>query len=215
MRKSNGNANKTKAWPNLALALRWWRWKAAPTLYLTAWCLRDRSSLTITTWTCCQWLPPSAFAQDSVFEDSRHRKQVLVGVRIRRKPPSAWRQCTGNMASNGEKKLVRSKSGLRMVTVDERIQSPLMMSEPQWTPDSSVSFVGLCTVTLVVKVVVFDEIRHYMYFFERRCYSGEGWRSVNVSKQSITISKENWPLCAFDYMQVCLKTTFVKVICWM
>ena len=62
-----------------------------------------------------------------------------------------------------------------MVTVDERIQSPLMMSEPQWTPDSSVSFVGLCTVTLVVKVVVFDEIRHYMCFFERRCHSGEGW----------------------------------------
>ena len=95
------------------------------------------------------------------------------------------------MASNGEKKLVRSKSGLRMVTVDERIQSPLMMSEPQWTPDSAVSFVGLCTVTLVVKVVVFDEIRHYMYFFERRCHSGEGWRSVNISKQSITISQEN------------------------
>ena len=69
------------------------------------------------------------------------------------------------MASNGEKKLVRSKSGLRMVTVDERIQSPLMMSEPQWTPDSSVSFVDLCTVSLVVWVVVFDEIRHYVYVF--------------------------------------------------
>ncbi|XP_076464150.1 zinc finger FYVE domain-containing protein 21-like [Babylonia areolata] len=41
------------------------------------------------------------------------------------------------MASTGEKKLVRSKSGLRMVTVDEKIQSPFTMAEPEWTPDVS------------------------------------------------------------------------------
>ncbi|KAK7104589.1 zinc finger FYVE domain-containing protein 21-like [Littorina saxatilis] len=41
------------------------------------------------------------------------------------------------MASTGEKKLVRSKSGLRMVTVDDRVHSPFILSEPEWTPDST------------------------------------------------------------------------------
>ncbi|PVD25815.1 hypothetical protein C0Q70_13478 [Pomacea canaliculata] len=40
------------------------------------------------------------------------------------------------MASNTEKKLVRSKSGLRMVPADEKVQSPFTLSEPEWTPDN-------------------------------------------------------------------------------
>ena len=52
------------------------------------------------------------------------------------------------MASTGEKKLVRSKSGLRMVTVDEKIQSPFTIAEPEWIPDGAVSsFVFLVYVS--------------------------------------------------------------------
>ncbi|XP_071442053.1 zinc finger FYVE domain-containing protein 21-like [Hetaerina americana] len=33
------------------------------------------------------------------------------------------------------KKLLRSKSGLRIVVVNERFKSPFVLSEPQWSPD--------------------------------------------------------------------------------
>ncbi|CAG5131731.1 unnamed protein product [Candidula unifasciata] len=38
-----------------------------------------------------------------------------------------------------EKKLVKSKSGYKMVTVDERITSPFTIDEPPWTPDYACS----------------------------------------------------------------------------
>ena len=41
-----------------------------------------------------------------------------------------------NMAS--DKKLVRSKSGLRMVAVNDALTSPLMLCEPPWVPDNAV-----------------------------------------------------------------------------
>lgn len=45
-----------------------------------------------------------------------------------------------------EKKLVKSKSGYRMVIVDERIASPFTIEEPPWMPDYAVNFVRvLCT----------------------------------------------------------------------
>ena len=49
------------------------------------------------------------------------------------------------MAAPIAKKLVRSKSGLKVVTVDEKMQSPFMISEPQWILDSTVSF--LCVTS--------------------------------------------------------------------
>ena len=39
-----------------------------------------------------------------------------------------------------EKKLVRSKSGLRMVAVDIRDNSPFVTGEPPWVPDNEVIF---------------------------------------------------------------------------
>ncbi|XP_070576825.1 zinc finger FYVE domain-containing protein 21-like isoform X2 [Ptychodera flava] len=40
------------------------------------------------------------------------------------------------MAGAGDKKLVRSKSGLRMVCVNERFRSPFELEEPPWIPDN-------------------------------------------------------------------------------
>jgi hypothetical protein len=37
-----------------------------------------------------------------------------------------------------QKKLVRSKSGLRMVTVDDEEASPFLLLEPEWIPDNEV-----------------------------------------------------------------------------
>merc|ERR1712226_684147 len=44
------------------------------------------------------------------------------------------RRPSTNMAT--DKKLVRSKSGLRMVAVNEALTSPLMLCEPPWIPDN-------------------------------------------------------------------------------
>lgn len=60
-----------------------------------------------------------------------------------------------NMASNTEKKLVRSKSGLRMVPADEKVQSPFTLSEPEWTPDNAVNtllFLNYCLSNLMLCV---------------------------------------------------------------
>jgi hypothetical protein len=37
------------------------------------------------------------------------------------------------------KKLIKSKSGLRIVATDDKYQSPFLLCEPQWVPDSEVS----------------------------------------------------------------------------
>ena len=42
------------------------------------------------------------------------------------------------MATCG-KKLVKSKSGLRIVALNEGLQSPLILTEPPWVPDKDVS----------------------------------------------------------------------------
>ncbi|XP_005107619.2 zinc finger FYVE domain-containing protein 21 [Aplysia californica] len=39
--------------------------------------------------------------------------------------------------AQSNKKLVKSKSGYRMVFVDDKIASPFMMQEPQWIPDNA------------------------------------------------------------------------------
>ena len=41
------------------------------------------------------------------------------------------------MATSG-KQLVRSKSGLRMVSVEEKDTSPFQLEEPPWIPDEQV-----------------------------------------------------------------------------
>ena len=43
------------------------------------------------------------------------------------------------MADAG-KKLVRSKSGLRMVSVEDKDTSPFQLDEPPWIPDNQVRF---------------------------------------------------------------------------
>ena len=45
------------------------------------------------------------------------------------------------MANSG-KKLVRSKSGLRMVSVEEKDTSPFQLEEPPWIPDNQVRIFG-------------------------------------------------------------------------
>ena len=42
-------------------------------------------------------------------------------------------------ASSSDKRLVRSKSGLKIVSLSEDGVSPLTLEEPQWSPDSEVS----------------------------------------------------------------------------
>lgn len=44
------------------------------------------------------------------------------------------------MATSG-KQLMRSKSGLRMVSVEEKDTSPFQLQEPPWIPDDQVSAV--------------------------------------------------------------------------
>ncbi|GFO33498.1 Zinc finger fyve domain-containing protein 21 [Plakobranchus ocellatus] len=41
--------------------------------------------------------------------------------------------------AKSEKRLVKSKSGLRMISVDEKIASPFTKEEPPWVPDNSCS----------------------------------------------------------------------------
>lgn len=36
------------------------------------------------------------------------------------------------------KKLIKSKSGLRIVVTNDKFRSPFLLCEPQWTPDSEV-----------------------------------------------------------------------------
>lgn len=43
------------------------------------------------------------------------------------------------MAKVAEKKLVRTKSGYRMISVDENYSNPFTLPEPQWVDDKSVS----------------------------------------------------------------------------
>ena len=40
--------------------------------------------------------------------------------------------------AKSEKRLVKSKSGMRMISVDEKISSPFTKEEPPWVPDNSV-----------------------------------------------------------------------------
>ncbi|XP_046558103.1 zinc finger FYVE domain-containing protein 21-like [Haliotis rubra] len=44
------------------------------------------------------------------------------------------------MAATGEKKLVRSHSGLRMVCMNANDTSPFTLPEPQWIPDADMGF---------------------------------------------------------------------------
>lgn len=44
------------------------------------------------------------------------------------------------------KKLIRSKSGLRIVVADDGHRSPFVIEEPQWTPDKEVSHCTKCNV---------------------------------------------------------------------
>ena len=42
-------------------------------------------------------------------------------------------------AATSDKRLVRSKSGLKIVSLSTDVVSPLTLDEPQWSPDSEVS----------------------------------------------------------------------------
>ena len=48
---------------------------------------------------------------------------------------------------NNNKKLVKSRSGLRFVDVDENLASPFLIPEPQWIPDK--------TVDLFLKIYIY------------------------------------------------------------
>lgn len=64
-----------------------------------------------------------------------------------------------------EKKLVRSKSGLRIVTVDEEEASPFLLLEPHWIPDNECDSCTSCRGK-------FDFIRRRKHHCRRcgRCY---------------------------------------------
>ncbi|KAK7864148.1 hypothetical protein R5R35_007663 [Gryllus longicercus] len=48
------------------------------------------------------------------------------------------------MESSCTKKLIRSKSGLRIVTADDNLGSPFHLNEPQWTPDKDIKHCSDC-----------------------------------------------------------------------
>ena len=54
------------------------------------------------------------------------------------------------MATTCDKKLVRSKSGLRIVPIKEDNQSPLIIAEPIWVPDSEVRLKTLLKLLLCI-----------------------------------------------------------------
>lgn len=43
------------------------------------------------------------------------------------------------VAETTTKKLIRSKSGLKIVAANDDLRSPFVMCEPEWTPDKEVS----------------------------------------------------------------------------
>lgn len=43
------------------------------------------------------------------------------------------------VAGTTTKKLIRSKSGLKIVAANDDLRSPFVMCEPEWTPDKEVS----------------------------------------------------------------------------
>ena len=52
------------------------------------------------------------------------------------------------MAGTSDKRLVRSKSGLKIVSLSTDVVSPLTLDEPQWSPDSEVSVMRLGVLVL-------------------------------------------------------------------
>ena len=43
--------------------------------------------------------------------------------------------------ATGDKKLVRSKSGLKIVSMSDDSRSPITIPEPPWVPDNQVSLI--------------------------------------------------------------------------
>ncbi|XP_021941122.1 zinc finger FYVE domain-containing protein 21-like isoform X3 [Zootermopsis nevadensis] len=91
------------------------------------------------------------------------------------------------------KKLIKSKSGLRIVVTNDKFRSPFLLCEPQWTPDSESTNCTACKVK-------FDFVtrRHHC----RRCgliYCG-----------SCCESKMGLPrMCFVDPVRVCNRCAFV------
>ena len=54
-------------------------------------------------------------------------------------------------AATSDKRLVRSKSGLKIVSLSTDVVSPLTLDEPQWSPDSEVNFMRLGVLVLQKK----------------------------------------------------------------
>jgi len=57
----------------------------------------------------------------------------------------------GNLKMEGgcSKKLIRSKSGLRIVVTNDEHRSPFLLCEPQWIPDNEVRVKMKLTVNYV------------------------------------------------------------------
>jgi len=51
------------------------------------------------------------------------------------------------MEGGCSKKLIKSKSGLRIVVTNDEYRSPFLLCEPQWIPDSEVRVKMKLTVT--------------------------------------------------------------------
>nr|XP_054759330.1 uncharacterized protein LOC129265351 [Lytechinus pictus] len=64
------------------------------------------------------------------------------------------------MATSG-KQLVRSKSGLRMVSVEEKDTSPFQLQEPPWIPDEQVENLDCHMIPKAVTILYkyIDEMR--------------------------------------------------------
>uniref|UniRef100_T1JGQ0 PH domain-containing protein n=1 Tax=Strigamia maritima TaxID=126957 RepID=T1JGQ0_STRMM len=81
---------------------------------------------------------------------------------------------------SGERKLVRSKSGLRMVSVDDRRRSPFELSEPQWDIDKQVNLDEN------------DSFRHFLVDFKLFLFTvyalRQMWRDLRLPNETTPLS---------------------------
>ena len=64
--------------------------------------------------------------------------------------------CGRSKMATNDKKLVRSKSGLKIVSLNEETSSPFILQEPRWVPDNQVTWLSsLCNVNICLTSLIF------------------------------------------------------------
>jgi hypothetical protein len=78
------------------------------------------------------------------------------------------------MEGGCSKKLIKSKSGLRIVATNDEYSSPFLLCEPQWIPDSEVRVKMKLTVTMCRDVnFIMKAYTNHTYFNGTNVYLPE------------------------------------------